>query len=205
MRNLKLETFPARFAEVPEQFRHFLGSPPSPWPLASSPLAQQAYVGTLRSSTTCFREVSIGLPAVSGDISIFLFQLVFLFSISRFFGTCVFVPTSGPAKICSYTKVGMSSFLEIQRSWNVFRVGRVSPVGTFPQVLGPGFASSSWSRRPWQRCLFFYIFLLLQVEPGWFGFDGRFSRIYTQNVIKAVKLGSSFGGHMFFLENDTDE
>ena len=86
MRNLKLETFPARFAEVPEQFRHFLGSPPSPWPLASSPLAQQAYVGTLRSSTTCFREVSIGFPAVSGDILIFCFSSCFCFQSPDFSG-----------------------------------------------------------------------------------------------------------------------
>ena len=50
--SLFMEKNPGRFAEVPEQFRHFLGSlsssSSSPWPLASSSLAQQAYVGTLR-------------------------------------------------------------------------------------------------------------------------------------------------------------
>lgn len=124
----------------------------------------------------------------------FLFQLVFLFSISRFFGTCVFVPTSGPAKSVATKKWECHFWRSSVRE--MFFGSSVFLRWSFPQVLGPGFASSSsWSRRPWQRCLFFIFFYCFRLS-GWFGFDGRFSRIYTQNVIKAVKLGSSFGDHI---------
>ena len=49
------------------------------------------------------------------------------------------------------------------------------------------------------------VYFLLQIVRLVWSSMVVFCRIYTQNVIKAVKLGSSFGGHMFFLENDTDE